>query len=43
MSTPLFKDKVTEIFVKVDDFCNYFEDEFKKHSLPPAIDTKTSN
>lgn len=43
MSTPLFKDKVAEIFVKVDDFCNHFENEFKKHSLPPAIGTKTRN
>ena len=43
MSTPLFSDKVAEIFVKVDDFCNHFEDEFKKHSLPPAIGTKTRN
>jgi len=43
MSTPLFKDKVAEIFVKVDDFCNHFEDEFKKHSLPPAIGTKIRN
>lgn len=33
MSTPLFSDKVAEIFVKVDDFCNIFEHEFKKHSL----------
>ena len=30
MSTPLFSDKVAEIFVKVDDFCNHFEDEFKE-------------
>jgi hypothetical protein len=34
MTTPLFTDKVAEIFVKVDDFCNEFEIEFKKHSLP---------
>lgn len=33
-TTPLFQDKVAEIFVKVDDFCNEFELEFKKHSLP---------
>lgn len=41
MSTPLFKDKVAEIFVNVDDFCVHFEDEFKKHTLPPATGTKT--
>lgn len=43
MSTPLFSDKVAEIFVKVDDFCNHFEDEFKKHSLQPATGIKTRN
>ncbi len=25
MSTLLFSDKVAEIFVSVDDFCNHFE------------------
>ncbi len=34
MHTPIFTHKVTEIFVKVDDFCNEFELEFKKHVLP---------
>ncbi len=34
MCTPLFSDKVAEIFVKVDDFCNEFELEFKKQALP---------
>ncbi len=41
MGTPLFKDKVAEIFVNVDDFCIHFEDEFKRHTLPPATGTKT--
>jgi transposase len=43
MNTPLFSDKVAEIFVKVDDFCNEFENEFKKHSLPAPQGTKTRN
>jgi hypothetical protein len=43
MSTPLFSHKVAEIFVKVDDFCNEFELEFKKHSLPPSADVKKRN
>ena len=43
MDTPLFCDKVAEIFVKVDDFCNEFENEFKKHSLPAPQGTKTRN
>ena len=43
MSTPLFSDKVAEIFVKVDDFCNHFENEFKKHSLPPSSGIKKRN
>jgi len=25
MNTPLFTDKVAEVFVKVDDFCNEFQ------------------
>ncbi len=40
MSNPLFSDKVAEIFVKVDDFCNLFEEEFKKQSLPTTIGKK---
>ena len=40
MSTPLFSDKVAEIFVKADDFCNVFEHEFKKHSLPASSKDK---
>jgi hypothetical protein len=43
MSTPLFSDKVAEIFVKVDDFCNEFENEFKKHNLPSAGSIKKRN
>jgi hypothetical protein len=43
MSTPLFSDKVTEIFVKVDDFCNEFELEFKKVALPTPKDIKKRN
>lgn len=34
MNKPLFSDKVAEVFVKVDDFCNEFKNEFKKHILP---------
>lgn len=43
MNTPLFSDKVAEIFVKVDDFCNHFENEFKKHTLPSPPDIKKRN
>lgn len=43
MATPLFSDKIAEIFVKVDDFCNHFENEFKKHSLPPLSGSKKRN
>jgi hypothetical protein len=43
MSTPLFSHKVAEIFVKVDDFCNLFEDEFKKQSLPASKGIKKRN
>ena len=39
MNTPLFSDKVAEIFVKVDDFCNEFENEFKNtfYQLPMVL------
>lgn len=43
MRTPLFSDKIAEIFVKVDDFCKLFEDEFKKQSLPTTKDIKKRN
>lgn len=42
-ATPLFQDKVAEIFVKVDDFCNEFELEFKKHSLACKANVKKRN
>ena len=43
MSTPLFTHKVAEIFVKVDDFCNHFENEFKNHALPVSSACKKRN
>ena len=43
MTTPLFSDKVAEIFVKVDDFCNVFEREFKNHTLPAPANLKKRN
>lgn len=36
-------DKVIEIFVKVDDFCNEFEMEFKKLQLPCPSEIKKRN
>lgn len=43
MSTPLFTHKVAEIFLKVDDFCNEFEHEFKKQALPASAKLKKRN
>jgi hypothetical protein len=43
MGTPLFSDKVAEIFVKVDDFCCHFENEFNKHKLAATADAKKRN
>ena len=43
MNQPLFADKVAEIFVKVDDFCNHFENEFKNHALPASGTAKKRN
>jgi hypothetical protein len=43
MSIPLFSHKVAEIFVKVDDFCNEFELEFKKQALPCTNALKKRN
>lgn len=43
MNTPLFTHKVAEIFVKVDDFCNHFEHEFKNHALPAPAGIKKRN
>lgn len=37
----MLRDKVIEIFVKVDDFCNEFELEFKKHQLVSSSEGKT--
>jgi hypothetical protein len=39
----MLRDKITEIFVKVDDFCNEFEIEFRKHQLPTSGQVKTRN
>lgn len=36
-------DKITEIFVNADDFCNEFENEFAKHSVDAGSDKKTRN
>lgn len=33
MTTPSLRDKIVEIFVRTDDFCNVFEKEFVKHQL----------
>lgn len=43
MTTPSLTDKITEIFVKVDDFCNLFENDLKKHSLSTADHSKKRN
>ena len=43
MNQPLFTDKVAETFVKVDDFCNHFENEFKNHALPASGTAKKRN
>lgn len=43
MNHPLFFDKVAKIFVKVDDFCNHFENEFKNHSLPVSTAVRKRN
>lgn len=32
--TPMLNDKILEIFIKVDDFCNILEYEIAKHQLP---------
>jgi hypothetical protein len=38
MTTPSLRDKIAEIFVKTDDFCNTFEHEFVKHQLSDDSD-----
>ena len=43
MSHLLSTDKVAEIFVKVDDFCNHFENEFYNHALPASYACKKHN
>lgn len=37
----MLQDKVIEVFLKIDDFCNEFEPQFKKHQLPPDPTVKT--
>lgn len=39
----MLRDKITEIFVKVDDFCNEFKHEYKKHALAPDASVKKRN
>ena len=39
----MLRDKITEIFVKVDDFCNEFEHEYKKQALAPDASVKKRN
>ena len=43
MATPSLRDKIAEIFVKTDDFCNAFEHEFVKHQLAERSDTAKRN
>jgi hypothetical protein len=39
----MLRDKITEVFVKVDDFCNEFVIEYTKQQLPTPSDIKTRN
>lgn len=39
----MLKDKMTEIFIKVDDFCILFEKAIVKHQLPKHPEIKTRN
>ncbi len=39
MATPSLRDKIAEIFIKTDDFCNYFEHEFVKNQLSDSSAT----
>lgn len=39
----MLRDKITETFVKVDDFCNEFEILYSKHQLPAPSNVKTRN
>jgi hypothetical protein len=43
MSTPIFKDKVTDIFVAVDDFCLLFEQPITQLLLSEAAEIKRRN
>ena len=43
MNQPLFKDKVTQIFVSVDDFCLNFENPIKELLLQEAFGVKRRN
>lgn len=43
MTTPSLRDKIAEIFVRTDDFCNAFEKEFAKHQLPASPGDKKRN
>jgi hypothetical protein len=40
---PMLADKITEVFVKVDDFCNIFKNEYTKTQLPISSDVKKRN
>lgn len=42
-TTPNLRDKIAEIFIKTDDFCNAFEHEFAKHQLIGRTDTTQRN
>lgn len=39
----MLSDKITEIFVKADDFCNVFKNEFSANQLAISCDTKKRN
>lgn len=43
MSRPVFADKIAEIFVKVDDFCQQFEQEFKNYALSSSATSPKRN
>lgn len=43
MTTPSLRDKVAEIFVKTDDFCNAFEKQFAHYQLAAPADAKKRN
>jgi len=43
MNTPTLRDKITEIFVKTDDFCNEFINKFAKEQLFIESNDRTRN